>query len=136
MVVPSLIRKAFSNDFLEVWGDGSSIRDFIHARDVARGMVFAVENKITDPLNLGSGDEISIKRIAEAVAEEANVEIRWDTSKPAGDHRRVFDMSRAKSYGFEPSISIEDGVKETIEWYLENKAMADSGKDVFKLLGK
>ena len=122
MVVPSLIRKAFSNDFLEVWGDGSSIRDFIHARDVARGMVFAVENKITDPLNLGSGDEISIKRIAEAVAEEANVEIRWDTSKPAGDHRRVFDMSRAKSYGFEPSISIEDGVKETIEWFKSQKS--------------
>jgi len=136
MVVPSLIRKAFSNDFLEVWGDGSSIRDFIHARDVARGMIFAVENKITEPLNLGSGDEISIKRIAEAVAREANVEIRWDISKPTGDHRRVFDMERAKSYGFEPLISIEAGVKETIQWYLENKTMADSGKDVFKLLGK
>jgi GDP-L-fucose synthase len=136
MVVPSLIRKAFSNDFLEVWGDGSSIRDFIHARDVARGMIFAVENKITEPLNLGSGDEISIKRIAEAVAKEANVEIRWDTSKPTGDHRRVFDMDRAKSYGFKPLISIEAGVKETIQWYLENKTMADSGKDVFKLLGK
>ena len=81
MVIPSLIRKAFSNDVLQVWGDGSSIRDFIHARDVARGMVFAVENKITEPLNLGSGDEISIKRIAEAVAQEANVKIEWDTSK-------------------------------------------------------
>lgn len=136
MVIPSLIRKAFSNKVLEVWGDGSSIRDFIHARDVARGMIFAVENKITEPLNLGSGDEISIKRIAEAVASEANVDINWDTSKPTGDHRRVFDMSRAKSYGFEPQISIEEGVKETIQWYLENKTMADSGKDVFKLLGK
>ena len=136
MVIPSLIRKAFSNDTLEVWGDGSSIRDFIHARDVARGMIFAVENKITEPLNLGSGDEISIKRIAEAVASEANVEIEWDTSKPTGDHRRVFDMERAKSYGFQPQISIEEGVKETIQWYLKNKDMADSGKDVFKLLGK
>jgi len=136
MVIPSLIRKAFSNNTLEVWGDGSSIRDFIHARDVARGMVFAVENKITEPLNLGSGDEISIKRIAEAVAAEANVEIEWDTSKPTGDHRRVFDMERAKSYGFQPQISIEEGVKETIQWYLENKAVADSGKDVFKLLEK
>ena len=134
MVIPSLIRKAFSNDTLEVWGDGSSIRDFIHARDVARGMVFAVENKITEPLNLGSGDEISIKRIAEAVAAEAGVEIECDTSKPTGDHRRVFDMERAKSYGFRPQISIEEGVKETIQWYLENKTMADSGKDVFKLL--
>jgi GDP-L-fucose synthase len=136
MVIPSLIRKAFSNDTLEVWGDGSSIRDFIHARDVARGMIFAVENKITEPLNLGSGDEISIKRIAEAVATEANVKIEWDTSKPTGDHRRVFDMERANSYGFQPQISIEEGVKETIQWYLKNKEKADSGKDVFKLLGK
>lgn len=136
MVIPSLIRKAFSNDTLQVWGDGSSIRDFIHARDVARGMIFAVENKITEPLNLGSGDEISIKRIAEAVASEAGVEIEWDTSKPTGDHRRVFDMERAKSHGFYPQISIEEGVKETIEWYLKNKSMADSGKDVFKLLEK
>ena len=136
MVIPSLIRKAFSNDTLQVWGDGSSIRDFIHARDVARGMIFAVENKITEPLNLGSGDEISIKRIAEAVASEAGVEIEWDNSKPTGDHRRVFDMERAKSHGFYPQISIEEGVKETIEWYLENKSMADSGKDVFKLLEK
>lgn len=136
MVVPSLIRKAFSNDKLEVWGDGSAIRDFIHARDVARGMIFAVENKITEPLNLGSGDEISIKRIAEAVAKEASVEIEWDTSKPTGDARRVFDMSRAKEHGFAPEISIEEGVKETIQWYLQNKEVADAGKDVFKLMGK
>tara|TARA_Y100000592_G_scaffold781_1_gene1270 strand:+ start:20069 stop:21049 length:981 start_codon:yes stop_codon:yes gene_type:complete len=134
MVVPSLIRKAFSNGVLDVWGDGSSIRDFIHARDVARGMMFVVKNKITEPVNLGSGEEITIKRIAEAVAKEANVEIVWDTTKPTGDPRRVFDMQRAKSYGFEPEISIEDGIKETIEWYLNNKLMADAGKDVFKLM--
>ena len=134
MVVPSLIRKAFSNSTLQVWGDGSAIRDFIHARDVARGMIFAVENKITEPINLGSGDEISIKRIAEAVATVADVEIDWDTSKPTGDPRRVFDMTRTKSYGFEPEISIEEGIKETIEWYLDNKESADAGKDVFKSL--
>ena len=60
MVVPSLIRKAYENDILEVWGDGSPIRDFIHAKDVARGMMFAVENKITKPINLGSGNEVTI----------------------------------------------------------------------------
>ena len=136
MVVPSLIRKAFSNDKLHVWGDGSAIRDFIHAKDVAKGMIFAVENKITEPLNLGSGDEISIKRIAEAVSKEAGVEIVWDTSKPTGDPRRVFDMTKAKSYGFTPEISIEEGIKETIQWYLQNKEVADAGKDVFKLMGK
>ena len=134
MVIPSLIRKAFSDGVLNVWGDGSAIRDFIHARDVARGMIFAVENKITEPINLGSGDEISIKRIAEAIATEADVEIQWDTTKPTGDARRVFDMSRANSYGFFPEISIEDGIKETIGWYLENKQIANTGKDVFKLM--
>mgnify|MGYP003113720881 FL=1 len=134
MVVPSLIRKAFSNGVLDVWGDGSSIRDFIHARDVARGMIHMVVNKITEPVNLGSGEEISIRRVAEAVALAANVEISWDTSKPTGDPRRVFDMSRAKKYGFTPEISIEDGIKETIEWYLENKELADAGKDIFKLM--
>lgn len=134
MVIPSLIRKAFSNDVLEVWGDGSAIRDFVHARDVARGMIFAVKNKITQPLNLGSGDEISIKRIAEIIADKANVEIKWDITKPKGDPRRVFDMSRAESYGFTPEISIELGVSETIDWYLSNTQLANAGKDVFKNL--
>ena len=134
MVVPSLIRKAFSGDTLEVWGDGSAVRDFIHAKDVARGMLFVVENKITEPMNLGSGDEITIKRIADIVADTANVEIRWDTSKPKGDPRRVFDMSRAAKYGFKPEISIEEGIETTIEWYLKNKTTADKGKDVFKSL--
>jgi GDP-L-fucose synthase len=134
MVIPSLIRKAFTNDTLEVWGDGSAIRDFIHARDVARGMIFAVKNKITKPMNLGSGDEISIKRIAEIVVNKANIEIKWDITKPKGDPRRVLDMTRAASYGFFPEISIEEGISETIEWYLSNIELANAGKDVFKNL--
>jgi GDP-L-fucose synthase len=104
--------------------------------EMARGMIHMVINKITEPVNLGSGEEISIRRVAEAVASAANVEISWDTSKPTGDPRRVFDMSRANSYGFTPQISIEDGINETIEWYLANKEFADSGKDIFKLLEK
>ena len=136
MVIPSLIRKAFSNDVLKVWGDGSSIRDFIHARDVAEGMLYVVKNKITEPVNLGSGDEITIKRIAKTIATKANVKIEWQVDKPTGDPRRVFDMSRAHSYGFYPKISIEEGVSETIDWYLKNKKFADAGKDVFKLMDK
>ena len=66
----------------------------------------------------------------------ANVPIEWDTSKPKGDPRRVFDMSRAASFGFYPEISIEEGIKETIDWYLENKEFADTGVDVFKSLAK
>jgi GDP-L-fucose synthase len=72
MVVPSLIRKSHQNEVLEVWGDGSPVRDFIHAKDVARGMIHMVENKITQPVNLGSGTGVTIKEIAEVVANYFN----------------------------------------------------------------
>jgi len=121
MVVPSLIRKADENEKLDVWGDGSQIRDFIHAYDVARGMVYAVENQITEPINLGSGLGVKIKTIAEIVAKYFDKELVWDVTKPSGDPIRILDMTKAKSYGFEPKFSIEEGVVNTIEWYLQNK---------------
>lgn len=132
MVVPSLIRKAFSGEKMEVWGDGSAVRDFIHARDVAEGMIFVVENKVTQPVNLGSGDGVTIKQVAEAVAKIAGVEVIWDPTKPSGDARRVFDMTRAHSLGFYPKISIEEGIKETVDWYVSNRRIADQGVDAFK----
>lgn len=121
MVIPSLIRKADENKKLEVWGDGSQIRDFIHAHDVARGMLYAVENKITEPLNLGSGVGVKIKTIAEIIAKYFDKELLWDVNKPAGDPIRILDMSRAKSHGFDLTVSIENGIVNTIEWYLQNK---------------
>jgi GDP-L-fucose synthase len=132
MVIPSLIRKACENETLEVWGDGTPVRDFIHARDVAEGMLHVVRNKITDPVNLGSGTGLTIKRIAEAIASEFDRPIRWLTDAPKGDARRVFDTQRAETLGFTPSISIEDGLKETIEWFKENKHIVDKRYDVFK----
>ena len=132
MVIPSLIRKASENDILEVWGDGSSIRDFIHAKDVALGMIYAVENKITEPINLGSGDGVKIKAIAEAISEKFDKKIKWLTDKPTGDARRVFDMSRAFNYGFKPTISIEHGINNTIDWFLENKDIIDKRFNAFK----
>ncbi|MES2960909.1 MAG: NAD-dependent epimerase/dehydratase family protein [Pseudomonadota bacterium] len=131
MVVPSLIRKAAENEVLEVWGDGSAIRDFIHARDVARGMMHMVKNKITQPVNLGSGTGITIKQVAEAVAKKFNKPIKWLTDKPTGDAKRLFDMSRAKSLGFEPQISIEQGIDETVQWFLENREIIDKRYNVF-----
>ena len=125
MVVPSLIRKASENDVLEVWGDGSPIRDFIHAKDVARGMMFAVENKITKPINLGSGNGVTIKEVAEIVADHFNKSIQWSPEKPSGDAKRLFSMERANSYGFYPEISIEEGVQQTIEWFLSNPDKID-----------
>ena len=91
-----------------------------------------VENKVTQPVNLGSGEGIKIKRIAEAIANYFDKDIEWDITKPTGDSRRVFDMTRAKSCGFEPLISIEDGISETIEWYLQNKENIDKRFNAFK----
>jgi len=133
MVVPSLIRKAFENDIIEVWGDGSSIRDFIHAKDVARGMIFAVENKITKPINLGSGNGVTIKQLAETVADYFNKPIHWLTDKPSGDAKRIFSMERANSYGFYPEISIKEGLANTIEWFILNKDIVDKK---FNILNK
>jgi GDP-L-fucose synthase len=133
MVVPSLIRKAAENDIIEVWGDGSSIRDFVHAKDVARGMIFAVENKITKPLNIGSGSGVSIKQLAEIVAEYFGKEIKWLTDKPSGDAKRIFSMERARSYGFENEVSLKEGVVDAIEWFIANKDIVDNR---FNILNK
>ena len=132
MVIPSLIRKAHDNKILEVWGDGSSIRDFIHCRDVALGMIHLVKNKVTEPVNLGSGSGISIKQIAEIISKRFNKDIKWLSEKPMGDRRRVFDTNRAEKYGFKTQISLEFGINETIDWFIENKEIIDERYNVFK----
>ena len=134
MVIPSLIKRAVDGENpFSVWGDGSPIRDFIHARDVARGMLLVVEKGITEPINLGSGIGISIKELVEAIIKnlDPKPEVIWDTSKPTGDKKRLMDISRAKSIGFEPRISIEDGIKEVITWYLENRELVNKRFNVF-----
>ncbi len=133
MVVPSLIRKAVENDIIEVWGDGSSIRDFVHAKDVARGMMFAVKNQITKPLNIGSGTGVTIKQLAEIVSEYFNKPIKWLTDKPSGDAKRIFSMERASSYGFENEVSLKEGVIDAIEWFIANKDIVDKR---FNILNK
>jgi GDP-L-fucose synthase len=132
MVIPSLIRKAYENDVLSVWGDGSPVRDFIHARDVARGMLYAVEYGITDPVNLGSGEGYSIKEIAEIIAKRFSKEISWDASKPQGDAKRILSMERITTHGFEVNTPLEFGIDETIDWFLENKDTVDQRHDEFR----
>lgn len=122
MVIPSLIKKAFNAvDTIEVWGDGSAVRDFIHSRDVARGMMIAVEKGINEPINLGSGKGCSIKEIVDVILSSLpdgkQLTVSWDTSKPSGDKIRLMDMVRAKSYGIHLATSIEEGVSEVIRWY-------------------
>lgn len=136
MVIPSLIHRALSRENpLTVWGDGSPIRDFIHAKDVALGMMLSIEKGVNVPVNLGSGEGVTIKDLVEIIAKSVPngpLKILWDTSKPMGDKKRLMDMTRAKKLlGFKPAMSLEQGVKETIEWYLKNKAQLNKRYNVF-----
>lgn len=134
MVIPSLIKRAVEGENpLRVWGDGSAQRDFIHARDVARGMLRVAESGTTKPVNLSTGAGISIREAVEVILRRLNKkpEVIWDRSRPAGDPVRVMDISRAESLGFKPEISFEDGIAETVEWYQKNKAEAGKRYDVF-----
>ena len=116
-VIASLVKKGYHNDLLSVWGDGTPIRDFIHAEDVARGILMSYENQITEPINLGSGDGVRIKDIASIVATHYGKEIEYDTTKPNGDNKRLMDMTRANSYGFYPEVDLETGIKRVIKYY-------------------
>jgi GDP-L-fucose synthase len=134
MVIPSLIRKAFENDTLNVWGDGTPIRDFIHARDVARGMLFAVKNKVKQPLNLGSGSGVSIAELVKVICEclPQDTEIVWEKDKPTGDKKRILDMSRAFDLGFENSVPLKKGIKETVNWFMQNRDRIDERYNAFR----
>jgi len=134
MVIPSLIKRALDGeDPLVVWGDGFQIRDFIYARDVAAGMLLVMEKMPDSPINLGSGKEITIKKIVEIIVGNMDVKPRviWDTSRPSGDKKRLMDVSKAKEIGFELQTSIEKGIQETMSWYLKNKATIDKRYNVF-----
>ncbi len=125
MVVPSLIKKLLNDKNVSLWGDGTNIRDFAFSRDIAEGMILVMEKSpgATNPINLGSGIECSIKKLVSLIL--SNIEIKpkifWDKSKPSGDKIRVMNIDRAKSLGYKPKISLEIGLKETIEWYINEK---------------
>ena len=134
MVVPSLIKRVVSGETpMVVWGDGTAERDFIHANDVARGILMAVEKAPGAVLNLGSGVGLSIKQLVEAVVGQSPIrpEIVWDTSKPLGDRKRIMDVSRAKAIGFEAAITIESGVREVTKWYADNRNETGKRYDIF-----
>ena len=134
MVIPSLIHRALSGEpTLTVWGDGSPVRDFIYAEDVARGMMLMVENGINEPVNLGSGQGFSVLQIAEAVVANlaAPIEIIWDTTKPTGDKIRLMDTTRASSHGFVPEVSLAEGIAKSMAWYVENGDIVDKRYNAF-----
>jgi GDP-L-fucose synthase len=125
-VIPALIRKCLEaqergDPEVVVWGDGSPTREFLYVEDAAEGISLASERyNGSDPVNLGSGNEISIKSLAELIARLAGYSGRvvWDTSKPNGQPRRALDTSRAEAYfGFKARTDFEEGLRRTIAWY-------------------
>lgn len=135
MVIPSLIRKALENDVMDVWGDGTTIRDFIHSDDVALGMIFAVENGINQPLNLGSGTGVSIKEIVDIISnyvtKKKSLGVNWLTDKQGGDLIRILSTERIRGYGFDNTVSLRDGIEQTIDWFVNNKEILDKRYNTF-----
>jgi GDP-L-fucose synthase len=128
-VIPALIRKcveAKKEDKAEVvlWGDGSPTREFIFAEDAAEGILLAAERyNASDPVNLGSGREISIRDLADMIAQLTGYTGRfvWDTSQPNGQPRRALDTSKAEAlFGFRARTTFEAGLRQTVDWYLAN----------------
>ena len=131
-VIPALIKKCFDaikqkEQSIIVWGDGSPTREFLYVEDAADAILLATElyNGV-EPVNLGTGSEISIKEIATKISGLTgfNGKIEWDTSKPNGQPRRCLDTTKAKSlFSFIAKTSLEDGLKKTIEWYKHERIL-------------
>jgi len=125
-VIPALIKKCedaitSGADHIDVWGTGAASREFLYVDDAAEGIVLAAERYDgPDPVNLGTGQEITIRGLARLVAEATGFagEIRWDTTRPDGQPRRALDTRRAREhFGFEAGTSFEQGLRRTIDWY-------------------
>jgi GDP-L-fucose synthase len=121
-VIPDLIRKMVeSRDEVVLWGDGSPTREFLYVDDAAEGLLLAARGYDgAEPVNLGTGAEISIRELAELIAELTGFEgeIVWDSSQPNGQPRRALDTSRARElFGFEARTPLREGLEQTIAWY-------------------
>lgn len=132
-VVPAMIRKfveavASGQEEVVLWGDGSPTREFLYVEDAAEGIFRAAQHyNSKEPVNLGTGIETSTRELAEKIANLTGFsgKIVWDTTQPNGQPRRCVDVSRAeREFGFRAAISLEEGLRRTIEWYLQNRPVA------------
>ncbi len=128
-VLPAMIRKFHdakknNNEPVVLWGTGTPMREFIYVEDLADAIVFAMENDMTESLyNVGTGKDIPISDLAyliQAIVGHTG-EIIWDSSKPDGTHRKLMDVSRLKASGWQSSTGLEDGIRKTYQWFLENE---------------
>jgi GDP-L-fucose synthase len=130
-VIPALIRKCVeakesNTDKIVLWGDGSPTREFLYVEDAAEAIVLATERYDgSEPVNLGTGEEISIRDLAQMIAKEVGFtgSIVWDTTKPNGQPRRCLDVSRAQKYfGFRARCGLREGIAKTVAWFIAHRS--------------
>jgi GDP-L-fucose synthase len=129
-VIPSIIQKIWESknngdSYVELWGDGTPTRDFLYVDDAIDGLILSAEKyDKTEPLNLGSGVEITIEKLAKMIMKimNVNLEIKWNTTMPNGPPRRCVSFKKASNdIGFKPTTSLEDGLEKTIKWFKEKQ---------------
>jgi GDP-L-fucose synthase len=128
-VFPALIRKftdAVKNDskFVTIWGSGRPRREFLHSDDLAHAIFLCLEKYDSDEhINIGTGSDITIKELSEKISNitQFKGEIKWDLSREDGTPRKLLDIQKISKLGWKPTISLEEGIKSTVEWYLKNK---------------
>ena len=129
-VLPAMIRKFHeaklnNNATVTLWGSGSPMREFLHVEDMAQAVVFALENKLPEHLyNVGTGTDVTIKNLAETVQRIVGHQgtIVWDDSKPDGTPRKLMDVSKMKTLGWQATTPLDQGIENTYNWFLSNEA--------------
>ena len=129
-VLPALMRKFHDAKVrgereVEIWGTGSAMREFLHVDDLADACLYLMDHYSDElHINLGTGDDLSIRELAERIAAivHPDAELCFDTSKPDGTPRKVLDVSRLSALGWSPTISLDDGIRATYEWFLQTQA--------------
>lgn len=119
-VLPAMIRKFYEGGKVTLWGDGSPKREFLHSDDLAEACYVCMKNyESSEHINVGVGEDICLKDLANIIANIAGYthQINWDTSKPNGTLQKVLNIDKIKNLGWEPTISLYDGIKQTFEWY-------------------
>ena len=136
MVIPSLISKFLDKkkDTVNIFGDGSNIRDFIYSKDVARAMIHVMYKNIQKPINLGSGKAVNIKKIVKIIQKitKSNKKIEWNKDVPSGDKVRLMNIKKLNNSKFKFKYSLEKSIYETIEWYKKNNFLSNKKYNAFE----
>ncbi len=128
-VLPAMIRKFHEaklngNSAVQLWGSGTPMREFLYVDDLAAAVLFALENKLPDYLyNVGTGTDVTIKELAQTIQKVVGHEgaINWDATKPDGTPRKLLDVSKLNGLGWKAQVELEEGIKQTYDWFLQNQ---------------